>query len=399
MSGAVVEPSLVLRSPPTWDRLARAAFRVRQQYRYVYPAPIHDLRQRLMMLPPRSTADSACCSDELVVDGADDVRMLSQIDRFGNVVYHVSSPSVREAVEFTAEFTVERYRPSEPLRLPEEEGVGQYLARTALTAPDARIREEARALSAEIYATPVSSSRPKCCPRGTGALDDEGVRRWAAAQCGELWAARAITYQFGATGVQTPAAMALHLGRGVCQDYAHIALAMLRELGVPARYVSGHLLGEGAPHAWIEALLPIPTSRARCASVPYDPTHRVVPGLNYITVAVGRDYADIAPTSGSFQGASGHFTARKNAWIVGARMSAHPGERSRRPSCRSVAALGARVLRPRRLLGRGVRAARRAAAALRGAVPPARHAEPGRGGAPASCRRPVVPRRAGSPSR
>jgi transglutaminase-like putative cysteine protease len=316
VSGAVVEPSLVLRSPPAWDRLARAAFRVRQQYRYVYPTPIHDLRQRLMMLPPEEHGGQRLLQRELVVDGADDVRMLSQIDRFGNVVYHISIPSIREAVEFTAEFTVERYAPGEPLLLPEDENVAQYLARTALTAPDARIRDEARALAAEIRATPVSELATEVLPKGTGLLDAEGVRQWAAAQCGGLWAARAITYQHGTTGVQTPAAMALHLGRGVCQDYAHVALSMLRELGVPARYVSGHLLGEGAPHAWIEALLPDPIVSGALRVVPYDPTHRVVPGLNYITVAVGRDYADIAPTSGTFQGASGHFTARKNAWIV-----------------------------------------------------------------------------------
>ena len=316
MSGAVVEPSLVLRSPPSWDRLARAAFRVRQQYRYVYPTPIHDLRQRLMMLPPEEHGGQRLLRRELVVEGADDVRTLSQIDRFGNVVYHVSSPTVREAVEFTAEFTVERYATSERQRLSAEEGISQYLARTALTAPDARIREEARLLSTEIRATPVTELAAEVLPRGTGVLDEEGVRRWAAAQCGGLWAARAITYQFGATGVQTPAAMALHLGHGVCQDYAHIALAMLRELGVPARYVSGHLLGEGAPHAWIEALLPDPDEPGAVRVVPYDATHRVEPGLNYITVAVGRDYADVAPTSGTFQGASGHFTARKNAWIV-----------------------------------------------------------------------------------
>lgn len=311
-----MEPSLVLRSPPAWDRLTRAAFRVRQQYRYVYPTPIHDLRQRLMMLPPEEHGGQRLLQRELSVDGADDVRMLSQIDRFGNVVYHVSSPAVPEAVEFTAEFTVERNVAGEPLRMPQDESVTQYLARTALTAPDTRIREEARALSAEIRATPVSELAAEVLPRGTGVLDAEGVRQWAAAQCGGLWAARAITYQFGATGVQTPAAMALHLGRGVCQDYAHIALAMLRELGVPSRYVSGHLLGEGAPHAWVEALLPDPAEPGLLRAVPYDATHRVVPGLNYITVAVGRDYADVAPTSGSFQGASGHFTARKNAWIV-----------------------------------------------------------------------------------
>lgn len=269
-----------------------------------------------MMLPPEEHGGQRLLQRELVVEGADDVRMLSQIDRFGNVVYHVTSPSVREAVEFIAEFTVERHTAGEPLRLPYDEGVGQYLNRTALTAPDARIRADARALSEEIHATPVSELAAEVLPRGTGSLDAAGIRQWAAAQCGALWAARAITYQFGATGVQTPAAMALHLGRGVCQDYAHIALAMLRELGVPARYVSGHLLGEGAPHAWIESLLPDPDEAGMLRVVPYDATHRVAPGLNYITVAVGRDYADIAPTSGSFQGASGHFTARKNAWIV-----------------------------------------------------------------------------------
>ena len=315
--GAAVESNLVLRSPPAWDRLARASFRVRQQYRYAYPTPIHDLRQRLMMLPPEEHGGQRLLQRELQVDGADEMRILSQVDRFGNVVHHVSSPTVREAVEFTAEFTVERFTSGDPVRIPfDDDLVGQYAVRTALTAPDARIRDEARALSAEIYATPASELAAEVLPMGAGSLDVAGVRQWAAAQCGGLWAARAITYQFGATGVQTPAAMALHLGRGVCQDYAHIAIAMLRELGVPVRYVSGHLLGEGAPHAWIEALLPDPELPGTLRAVAYDPTHQVAPGLNYITVAVGRDYADVAPTSGTFQGITGHFSASKNAWIV-----------------------------------------------------------------------------------
>jgi transglutaminase-like putative cysteine protease len=316
VNGAAAEPSLVLRAPPTWDRLARAAFRVRQQYRYVYPSPIQDLRQRLMMLPPEEHGGQRLLQRDLRVEGADDVRILSQSDRFGNVVYHISSASVREAVEFTAEFTVQRNATSEPLRIPNDGSAETYLARTALTAPCTRIREAARALEGEIDATPIGELAAGVLPDGVGALGVAAVRQWAAAQCGAEWAARAITYQFGATGVQTPAAMALHLGRGVCQDYAHLALAILREMRVPARYVSGHLLGEGAPHAWIETLLPDPEHKDQLRVVAYDPTHRVAPGLNYITVAVGRDYSDIAPTSGTFQGASGHFTARKNAWIV-----------------------------------------------------------------------------------
>jgi transglutaminase-like putative cysteine protease len=316
-SGAVAEPTLVLRSPPAWDRLSRAAFRVRQEYRYAYPAPIRDLRQRLLMLPPEEHGGQRLLQRELRVDGAEDMRMLSQMDRFGNVVYHVSSSAVQESVAFTAEFTVERFSAIEPLRIAvDDECVEQYLVPTALTAADARIHEEARALAAEIHATRTMELAAEVLPKGAGFLEAAGVRQWASAQCAGLWAARAITYQFGATGVQTPAAMALHLGRGVCQDYAHLAIAMMRELGVPARYVSGHLLGEGAPHAWVEALLPDPEVPESLRVAAYDPTHQIVPGLNYITVAVGRDYADVSPTSGTFEGVTGHFTARKNAWIV-----------------------------------------------------------------------------------
>ncbi|MEO6527203.1 MAG: transglutaminase family protein [Gemmatimonadaceae bacterium] len=316
MSGAAVEPSLVLRAPPAWDRLARAAFKVRQQYRYVYPSPIQDLRQRLMMLPPEAHGGQQLLQRDLRVEGADEVRILSQTDRFGNLVYHVSSASVREAVEFTAEFTVRRNATTGPLRVATDGIAELYLTRTALTASCTRIREAARALEGEIDATPIGELADGVLPDGVGTLGEAEVRQWAAARCGAEWAARAITYQFGATGVQTPAAMALHLGRGVCQDYAHLAIAILREMRVPVRYVSGHLLGEGAPHAWIEMLLPDPDDPERLRVLAYDPTHRIVPGLNYITVAVGRDYSDIAPTSGTFQGASGHFTARKNAWIV-----------------------------------------------------------------------------------
>jgi transglutaminase-like putative cysteine protease len=312
----VAESSLVLRSPPAWDRMSRARFRVKQEYRYSYPSPITDLRQRLIMLPNEQHGGQRLLDRELTVRGADDARVLSQHDRFGNVVYHVSGTRVPEAVEFTAEFTVERYATVVPLRVPSDDGVAPYLTFTALTAPCARLREAARMLAAEIAATPVSALADEVVPGGAGLLDGPGIVQWAAAQCGGEWAARAITYQFGATGVQTPAAMALHLGRGVCQDYAHLAIAILRELEVPVRYVSGHLLGEGAPHAWIEALLPDPELPGQLRVVAYDPTHRCTPSLNYITVAVGRDYSDIAPTSGTFHGASGHFTARKNAWIV-----------------------------------------------------------------------------------
>src|SRR6266567_639767 len=97
----------------------------------------------------------------------------------------------------------------------------------------------------------------------------------------------------------------LEAGRGVCQDFAHIMIAMARSWGVPARYVSGYLFhrredknrsGDDATHAWVEAYLP------SFGWLGFDPTNNVLAGDRHIRVAVGRDYADVPPTRGTFKG-------------------------------------------------------------------------------------------------
>jgi transglutaminase-like putative cysteine protease len=94
-------------------------------------------------------------------------------------------------------------------------------------------------------------------------------------------------------------------------------LTLCRLCGLPARYVSGHLLGEGGTHAWVEVLLPDPTDPNRYLARPFDPTHGTEPGLNYVTVAVGRDYGDVAPTSGTYRAPyAGHLSARKYAGLT-----------------------------------------------------------------------------------
>jgi transglutaminase-like putative cysteine protease len=128
---------------------------------------------------------------------------------------------------------------------------------------------------------------------------------------------RALTYEFGITSVRTTAAAAVAGGRGVCQDHAHIMLALCRTAGVPARYVSGHLVGEGGSHAWVEVV--VASGRRGAVAVAFDPTHDRRARRGYLTVAVGRDYADVAPTSGSFVGSSrGVLTASKRLEVVDA---------------------------------------------------------------------------------
>ena len=286
---------------------------VEQAYRYSYSAPVTDIRQRLIMVPPVIYGDQQLVSHELTVEGADDIVTTWETDRFGNNTCRVRASRVSESVSFAVEFEVVREAPPTPQRLPVNATTEPFLAPTALTAPDERIREAGAALLAALPHAPI--------PEELAPLTSHGLRQWMLASLAVEWASKVIKYKHGLTGVQTPAAMALHFGGGVCQDYAHIAIAVLRSVGVPARYVSGHVLGEGAPHAWFEAILPDPAEPSRLLAKAYDPTHKRFPGMSYITVAVGRDYADVAPTSGSYSGIAGsRLEPKKDAWVVDAQM-------------------------------------------------------------------------------
>jgi transglutaminase-like putative cysteine protease len=125
---------------------------------------------------------------------------------------------------------------------------------------------------------------------------------------------RALTYEYGVTDVHTTAAEALSGGTGVCQDYAHLMLAACHVAGMPARYVSGHLLGEGGSHAWVEVLRHAGRRSAGWVAEAWDPTHCRRIDDRYITIATGRDYRDVAPMSGTFDGrAQGKLTVQKSA--------------------------------------------------------------------------------------
>jgi transglutaminase-like putative cysteine protease len=115
----------------------------------------------------------------------------------------------------------------------------------------------------------------------------------------------AFDYAKKSTHVNSPIEVSLGSRQGVCQDFSHIMIAVVRNLGVPCRYVSGYLYhdelhhdrsAEGATHAWVEALLP------SLGWVGFDPTNGVIAGSRHIKTAVGRDYADVPPTIGTMKG-------------------------------------------------------------------------------------------------
>ncbi len=114
-----------------------------------------------------------------------------------------------------------------------------------------------------------------------------------------------------ATTVATPLGEVLRARHGVCQDFAHVAIASLRALGLPARYVSGYvrtfppegearLVGADASHAWLSAYCPV------LGWVDLDPTNDLIPSQDHITVAFGRDFADVSPVAGVLTGGGEH---------------------------------------------------------------------------------------------
>jgi transglutaminase-like putative cysteine protease len=115
------------------------------------------------------------------------------------------------------------------------------------------------------------------------------------------------TYMPGVTEIRTPISEVLRKRQGVCQDFAHLMIALIRCAGLPARYVSGYiesyapgdariLTGAAASHAWVEVYLP------SGLWIGLDPTNEILEGERHVQIGVGRDYHDVSPLRGVFKG-------------------------------------------------------------------------------------------------
>ena len=167
------------------------------------------------------------------------------------------------------------------------------------------LKESAEGLMLEEFLAPTPRTtvsdelRAQACALVRGAPPHEA----AALICD--WVRDRVSYVQGATNVHTSAQEAWEAGLGVCQDIAHLAVALLRAVGLPARYVSGYLhpdptaapgdTMEGQSHAWIEYWAG--------DWVAHDPTNGVRVGECHVTVARGRDYTDVPPLKGIYHGA------------------------------------------------------------------------------------------------
>jgi transglutaminase-like putative cysteine protease len=249
-----------------------------ERIRYTYDRPIRHLRHRLMVIPRRAHGEQQRSDFGVTVSG-DGTEVTVTEDEFSNCVVSVGARSVADEIVFSAWATVTTrmtpwsYEPHSSVR------DLRFLRPTSLTHPTEQMADVGRELRA----------------KGEGSI---GIAELACS-----WAHQAISYGYGFTDVATTAAQALTMGKGVCQDYAHIMLALCHAADVPARYVSGHLTGEGGSHAWVEVLEAAPSGTG-VRAMGFDPTHDRAVDSRYLTVAVGRNYSDVAPTSGTFRGST-----------------------------------------------------------------------------------------------
>lgn len=274
------------------ERASCVTYVLQQRFRYDYDGPVRNLEHRLVVIP-RSRHGSLRRRGHVLDVSSPRAQIRAHRDSHGNPVLQIRLDVVPPSVEFTIGAVVERVGPTADATLPISALTDPRLLRpTRLTAVDAGLRELAATLRSDA-SDPIEFAE-RCSARVRAAID----------------------YQPGATSVTTTAVEAFAGGRGVCQDHAHVMLALCRAAGVPARYVSGHLLGQGGTHAWVEVVVP---DGARARAIGFDPCNGCRAGARHLPVAVGRDYRDVAPTSGHFVGdARGRLTSSRRVGVTAA---------------------------------------------------------------------------------
>lgn len=255
-------------------------------------------------LTPRALQGQQCADSRIEIAPQPSVRH-ERRDYFGNRVCYFSIRQPHDRLEVTAVSRVQRQAP--PPTFDFGDGTSWEEARRRLWHDKDPVLAEARLFAldsplvvvgealAEYAAPSFASGRPLA----EAALDL--MRRIY----------RDFDFDPASTTVSTPLAEVLEKRRGVCQDFAHLAIGCVRSLGLAARYVSGYietlpppgkerLVGADASHAWFAVYLP------GTGWADFDPTNDQMPGERHITVAWGRDYGDATPLKGVVFGGGGH---------------------------------------------------------------------------------------------
>jgi transglutaminase-like putative cysteine protease len=266
-------------------------FAIRYLTRYHYDGPVTDNLNSLRVRPA-TTSTQRC--DEFHTRIEPEARVSRHLDYFGTEVIEFGIPSSHEQLTIEMRARVVTSEPPEP-----PEGTWESLVSVAyldaagefaLPWQDQPAIEGIEELDAELdQATPLDAVRRLC----------------------ELVPDR-FEYRPGVTYVGSTVRDLLTAGAGVCQDFVHLSLVLLRRRGIAARYVSGYLWAAGEEdgtdsvevdtHAWLEALLPGTDGKGEPVWVSADPTNRRLAGETHVKIGHGRFYSDVPPVKGLYMG-------------------------------------------------------------------------------------------------
>jgi len=271
--------------------------RISHRTQFVYDQPARDSHNELR-LQPLEGAGQRCLSFELIIDQP--AAVLSYRDFFGNHAHSVSVSAPHRELTIVAQSLVER--PETMLEASADKPHPEVMFRNFLAEDEAHIKDYCEFLNPSRY-VPFSKRLQNLFWMARPG-DTEDVAIYVARIV--AWVRDQFDYQKARTNVYSSLDDILRTGSGVCQDFAHLTIGLLRLAGVPARYVSGYLaptvsaarnasLGEQASHAWLEAWLP------QEGWTGFDPTNRYRTDERHVRVAVGRDYADVPPLMGMYR--------------------------------------------------------------------------------------------------
>lgn len=242
------------------------------QMKLTFSHPVTDHKFQLRCIPATGPRQQIV---DVEMSLEPDTKLEKQIDSFDSVVVTGTIPEPHEVFSYhvsgIAFVDNENTKPEQFKPL--------YRFNSALTMPGPSLEHLSEICKARIAALPAEASPIEVACE----IMDEVYK--------------AFTYTPGSTTIKTTAEEALAQGKGVCQDYAHVMLAICRNLGLASRYIAGMLGGEGATHAWVEIY-----HEGRWVGL--DPTHNRLIDDNYITIAHGRDYRDCMLDIGIFSGAN-----------------------------------------------------------------------------------------------
>jgi transglutaminase-like putative cysteine protease len=276
--------------------LGQVIFRIEYQTGYQYEQPAYDSINETRLRPLE-------CPDQRLLAFKLDVQPPAIIrefrDRFGNSAHTVEVREPHRELVITAHSIVERTDISA--------GHSAYITfKDYLHKDDQRTHEFGDLLGPTRY-IPFTPRLRRCFWSAHPSMEED-IKTYVDRTIS--FVRDQFGYDRGTTHVHSTVDDILTSGGGVCQDFAHLTLGLLRLAGIPARYVSGYLAPrrkgvEGPPpelasHAWVEVLLP------GLGWTGYDPTHRCRTDKHYIRIAIGRDYRDVPPVSGSYKTTGGN---------------------------------------------------------------------------------------------